>query len=435
MPEPARHANASTPDESPAPSSLLVVDDSRLIVGLLAARLARIPGLSVESATTLAQARALLAERPQRFFLALVDLVLPDATAGEAVDLVTGSGVAAVVLSATFSPQVREEQLRKPRVVDYLLKDSPASLDVAANLVQRLMRNHAVGVLVVDDSRTVREHTAGLLGSHRYRVVQARDGVEALEVLESDPAIGLLVTDFHMPRMDGFELVRRVRERRSRDELAAIGMSSSADRALAARFIKSGGNDFLVKPFLEEEFFCRVTQNVEMLEHIAALRDASVRDFLTGLHNRRHLFDAGETLFASAQRGHIGLTAAMIDIDLFKRVNDTYGHDAGDEVIREVARALRARFRRTDLVARMGGEEFCVLAVNLAPGAATRVFDEVRAAVAAAPLGFGSDRIPVSVSIGVCTRPATTLAQSLAVADALLYRAKSEGRNRVVVQD
>ena len=420
-------------DEEPGGTWLLLIDDSRLIAGLLTTRLERIPGVRVATAGSLARARELLARHPHRFALALADLVLPDAPDGEAIDLVTRAGVPAVVLSASFSPSVRETQLGKQRVVDYLLKDSPASIELAARLVERLLRNRDIQVLVVDDSALMRSHTARLLASHRYQVLQAGDGAQALEVLRAEPGIRLVVTDFHMPGMDGVELVKEIRKLRSREQVAVIGVSSSSQHLMSAQFIKSGANDFLTKPFLDEEFFCRVTHSVEMLECIDALRDASVRDFLTGLHNRRHLFDTGETLFASARRGHLRLAAAMIDIDLFKRINDTHGHDAGDAVIRNVAQRLRRRLRKTDVVARIGGEEFCVLAVNLDPDAAPRVFEALRADIEASPVVLGDRTIHATVSIGVCLEPHESLHACVNRADELLYRAKAGGRNRVVL--
>ena len=130
--------------------SLLLIEDSKLLVRILGARLERELGIDVVPATSLAQARELLERDPSRFFLALVDLVLPDAPRGEAVNLVTRTGIPAVVLSASFAPHVREAQLGKPGVVDYVPKDSPASIDITIALVDRLRRNSGTTVMVVE---------------------------------------------------------------------------------------------------------------------------------------------------------------------------------------------------------------------------------------------------------------------------------------------
>ncbi len=310
---------------------------------------------------------------------------------------------------------------------------APSAADNVAGILRRLGAARETVALVVDDSPTSRLYLSRQLQRYGYQVLQAVDGVEALEVLERRDDVTLIVSDYSMPRMDGFELVRRVRERWPRDKLAVIGLSATGDATLTTRFLRCGANDFLVKPFVEEEFLCRVTQNVEMLECIRALREASIRDFLTGLHNRRYLFDAGERLHASSRRGQIALLAAMIDIDHFKKVNDTWGHDAGDEVIRRVAALLRTRFRGTDIVARFGGEEFCVLAVNFDVEAANKAFDGLRAAIAEEPIEFGGRNLPVTASIGVCCAEHDSLEALVSRSDEMLYAAKTSGRNRIAI--
>ena len=201
---------------------------------------------------------------------------------------------------------------------------------------------------------------------------------------------------------------------------------------MSARFIKSGANDFLYKPFVTEEFYCRVAENVRSLEQQRTLVELTQKDFLSGLCNRRHFFTLGTKLFANAKREHLSFCIAMVDIDHFKRVNDTYGHDAGDAVIRGVSAALAGRFREGDLVARLGGEEFGVLAVNMEPGEMHRVFDEVRQTIAAVSHRYGGEELRVTVSVGVCRAPADSLEQTLQRADECLYEAKRSGRDRVV---
>ena len=172
--------------------SLLLIEDSKLLVRILGARLERELGIDVVPATSLAQARELLERDSSRFFLALVDLVLPDAPRGEAVNLVTRTGIPAVVLSASFAPHVREAQLGKPGVVDYVPKDSPASIDITIALVDQLRRNSGTTVMVVDDSPMQRARTAALLESHRYTVLRAEHGAQALELLAEDPSVRLV---------------------------------------------------------------------------------------------------------------------------------------------------------------------------------------------------------------------------------------------------
>jgi len=168
-----------------------------------------------------------------------------------------------------------------------------------------------------------------------------------------------------------------------------------------------------------------------MLDMMERLTDLATKDALTGIHNRRFFFDAGDTLFASAKRDQVTLTAAMLDIDLFKQINDTHGHDAGDAVLKKIAGIMRAKCRQTDLVARFGGEEFAILAVNMDESAATAFFESLRAAIEAEKISHRGKNLKVTVSIGVCRGAGNTLSAMIKAADEMLYKAKKAGRNRI----
>jgi len=160
---------------------------------------------------------------------------------------------------------------------------------------------------------------------------------------------------------------------------------------------------------------------------------ASTTDFLTGLNNRRQLLRIGVPLISSAHRTHTPIAVAMIDIDHFKRINDTWGHDAGDEVLRLVGALLQERFRSSDVIARFGGEEFCVIASNLSPQAAYDLFDAFRLTLAKKIIAIGNTTVSVTVSIGITTMLEDNLDAMIVAADRLLYQAKHDGRNRVLM--
>jgi diguanylate cyclase (GGDEF)-like protein len=203
---------------------------------------------------------------------------------------------------------------------------------------------------------------------------------------------------------------------------------------MAARFLKIGANDFITKQtFLTEEFYCRVTQNIENLERIHLIREASIKDALTGLYNRRYFFETGNKLFANAIRENLTITCGMIDIDHFKNVNDTYGHEAGDKTLVHISSILNHRMRNTDIVARLGGEEFCVLAINMRKEYAKKVFEELRVKVEKSSIEIEDEgKIHITVSMGVVTELADSLEDMVKKADKLLYEAKESGRNRVI---
>jgi diguanylate cyclase (GGDEF)-like protein len=417
-------------DDMERPSRILLVEDSRSFAGLAAHAVQSRLGIPVSIAQTLAEAGRVLDGAGDSPVLVVTGLSLADGRDVDAVRFFTERDKPVIVLTGTFDEAKRQRILDMP-VVDYVLKDSPTCIDYLVDLIRRLERNRHYTALVVDDSKAIRQQMAGLLALHRFHVLEASDGAEGLQLLAAHPAIRLVVTDFAMPVMDGVEMVRRIRQNRGKDELAIVGVSGSdsftSKGLLSARFLKNGANDFLVKPFEREEFHCRIEHNVGALETMAKLRDMATKDFLTGLPNRRHFFAMAEPLFA---RG-ANLCAAMLDIDFFKKINDTYGHDAGDEVLRVVARTVADRVQSNDLVARFGGEEFCILAKDMTPAEATLFFEGIRGAIAALTIEAGGAKVVISASIGIARTPAPTLDTLLASADCALYRAKGGGRNRV----
>jgi len=411
-------------------STVLIVEDSKTFGSLLVRLVERETDCAAVWVKNYAECLATLESGKQEFDAALLDLNLPDAPDGQVVDLVLSKAVPSIVFTGELSDDLRDVIWSK-HIVDYVLKESLHNLEYVAKLLKRILRNKGLKTLVVDDSKMARSHAASLLAAHGYDVAEAGDGREALDIIENDPEIRLVLTDFNMPDMDGAQLTKAIREVTRRESLFIIGMSSQGSYLTSVAMLKSGANDFITRPFQAEEFYCRISQNVDMLNMIEDLTGMANRDFLTGLHNRKFLFEGGKQLLANQLRGNLNLTAAIIDIDHFKTINDTHGHDAGDAMLKHFAALLRERFRESDLIARLGGEEFCVLSVNMDHAKAFDLFDAFRKDVAARPLYHGGREISCAVSIGVYTGRASTFEDLLKAADDLLYRAKQEGRNRV----
>lgn len=410
---------------------ILITEDSKMFANLLKKRLAddfQIDCVIKESYHEVAE---LLEKDASDYMLATLDLNLPGSPNGEIVDLVIGKGIPAVVVSGSMDEATREKILEK-RVLDYIMK-GPHSLDLLSKTIRRYICNQEVTILLVEDSNLVRANTRQILENQHFKVVEAKNGEEAIEQLKANRSVRLVLTDYNMPKMDGFELTAELRRRFPMDKMAIIGMSAQGNPLLSAQFLKRGANDFINKPYFEEELVWRVNQNVEMLSHLERLRDAAIKDALTGLHNRRYFFEAGEKLFANALRQGSDLCIAMIDIDHFKSVNDTYGHAGGDLVIKEVAKTLRERFRDSDIVARIGGEEFVVMSSHMAPEHCQDHFEAIRQKIEDALIGIGTEIIQISVSIGVTTQLPETLDEMVREADGRLYQAKESGRNCVIM--
>jgi diguanylate cyclase (GGDEF)-like protein len=284
---------------------------------------------------------------------------------------------------------------------------------------------------VVDDSRISRTQIMRSLETQKFIVLEASNGEEALNLLKRNPDTMLIITDYKMPRMDGFELIAQVRKEYATDRLAIIGISAYGSSLISIQFLKRGANDFITKPFLVEELYLRVKQNIEMLEHIDAFQKLSNLDFLTQLYNRRFFFEIGNKIFENAKRRNLELTTALLDLDRFKNVNDTFGHEAGDKALKHVADLLARNFRSADVVARYGGEEFAILAINMDRKQTDKVFNRIRTLIKSQKMEVDGKKIELRVSIGVTTRIFDTLEETIKRADELLYEAKRD-RDAVV---
>lgn len=413
-------------------TKVLLVEDGRFYRSVLKVQLEKELGFEVLCAENYAQACEQIEQHGADLFLALLDLSLPDASNGEIVDFVSARKIPSLIFSGQFDEELRDQLLQR-NIIDYVVKESPASIEYVIATVKRLYKNQFVKVLMVDDSKTARYQMGSLLTRYKFQVLQATNGVEALRALDEHPDVRLVITDFNMPEMDGFELTKKIRTHHSKRKLPIIGVSTYGNHALSAKFIKVGANDFITKPFLNEEFFCRVSQNVDMVEYIDALQDSLITDYLTGLRNRRYLFERGQVMHKEAEEnGGTYLVACMVDIDHFKRINDTYGHDAGDAVIREVADEIRQAFAHKGITARFGGEEFCVLMCVAETEGLFEQFDQLRIDIATKGVDYGTRHIPVTASFGISWQGGETVDAVINQADQNLYKAKKEGRNKVV---
>lgn len=409
---------------------LLLVEDMKFFNSLVEKHVRRNLDVEVVSCTSYAEAVQALKHDIQDYFLAVLDLNLPDAPDGEIVDLVIGYDIPTLVFSAQFSEDMRDQVLSR-NVIDYVIKQNPASLDYLVSLVTRLYFNADIKVMVVDDSKTARKYMVDLMQRYQFQVLQAPSGPEALKILEQNPDIKLIVTDYNMPEMTGFELTTAIRRKYPKHKIGIIGVSTAGSNVLSAQFIKSGANDFLNKPFLREEFFCRVLQNIELIEYMDNLKSAATHDFLTGLHNRRFLNDIGDSYVARARREKTPLSVGILDVDHFKSVNDTFGHAAGDEVLIQLGELLNERCRRSDVLARYGGEEFCVIANNLPDEQSESFFDMLRDLIANHTFDIKGTPMKLTVSIGVTNQLEKSFDAMLETADRALYEVKNNGRNAV----
>lgn len=410
---------------------VLIVEDSVFQAQALQTYLSREIGLTLDIARDFEECQQFIDGGKTPYLAVLLDLHVPGAAPSALVDYVIGKGIPTIVFTSEFSDESQDAMWSRP-IVDYVLKGDNGSMERLAELLRRLQKNSAIKIMVVDDSAVARSVMANLLRVHQYQVLEAASGEAALELLSQNSDTMLAMIDFNMPQMDGFQLVQRIREHHSRRRLSVVGISAEGNSKLSARFIKYGANDFIKKPFSVDEFYCRITQNVEMMEYAREIREAAITDALTGLRNRRYFHEIAQNHVARAKRAGETLAVAIMDLDRFKLINDTYGHQTGDEVLRHVAQLMQTRLRKSDALARLGGEEFGLSMPQISGDNIHAIFDALRQRIEDHPPVVDGTTIPVTVSIGVCAEPCETLDEMLAIADRRLYQAKAEGRNAVV---
>jgi len=406
---------------------LLILEDSRALAKIIAIKISKALELQIDIAETMQEAKELL--KTNNYALALLDLYLPDAEGDEVVDYFLEKNVPSIVMTASLDKTL-QQNISQKNIIDYVLKDRAESIDYMIATISRVLKNRNHIALVVDDSEVYRKQVVKILGTQLISTISAKDGMEALDIARNNNEITFVVTDFHMPKLDGLELALALRKERKKDRFPIIG--TSTDEESSIMFLKYGVNDFVKKPFFKEELSTRVNNTLDALENVQKLHNLANTDFLTGVSNRKHFYHDMGLFYAQSKRDNIPFALAMIDIDYFKKVNDTYGHDVGDDVIRVLARTIKDNIKGQDIVARFGGEEFCVVLKDIEIKPALKFFNTLKEKIAALRITADEEnQISFTISVGVATNQHNNLEEMVIQSDKHLYRAKNTGRNKV----
>lgn len=298
-------------------------------------------------------------------------------------------------------------------------------------------------VLIVDDARTNRQFIADIMLARKLATdcIFAEDGLVAFKLLRSN-AVDLVVCDLDMPRCDGLKFLRLKATDPAFESIPVIVVTGAEDVARKVQALTTGASDYIVKPFEPNELAARIGVHLKLRKLQAELVSANAElqrltqiDPLTEVANRRHLANRLEEEFMRSRRYERPLSLGMLDIDHFKRLNDTFGHPAGDHALVHVAAVIKQTLRCHDFIARYGGEEFVLLLPETAADRAVPACERVRASVERTEIWLDDRRMQVTVSIGVASLPHQLLEtpnELIALADTALYDAKFTGRNRVV---
>jgi two-component system, cell cycle response regulator len=300
---------------------------------------------------------------------------------------------------------------------------------------------NSVKILIADDSIVSRHLLEATLRKWGYDVLVACDGAEALDLLQREDAPGLIILDWMMPGMTGVEVCRRIRERDREPYTYILLLTSKSQKEDLIEGMEAGADDYITKPFDQNELQVRlragtrlVDLQAQLLKAREELREQATHDSLTRLWNRSYILGELDRELARSERDASPLGVVIVDLDHFKNINDTYGHLAGDAVLREAARRMQSSVRQYDSIGRYGGEEFLILFPGCGETESYAQADRLRKQLSQTEMSVNDSLVRVTASFGVTSRPPGerwTEETLIRKADEALYLAKKAGRNRV----
>jgi len=296
-------------------------------------------------------------------------------------------------------------------------------------------------ILIADDSQTFRHLLHTVLTKMGFDVADYSEGLTACAALKQKEAPTMAILDWEMPGMDGLQVCREIRKQEALPYTYLMLLTGKNERQDVLEGFRAGADDFLFKPLDVDELTVRLqtarrilTWQEQLIKAQEQLRMQALRDALTGLWNRRAIYDLLDKELHRGLREGKPVGVVVMDLDHFKRVNDTFGHEAGDAVLLEVSNRMTAAIRPYDTIGRYGGEEFLLVLTGCDQANMLSLCERLRAQVAASPVECDGKLVPVTISIGaVLVQPAEKVESRLVVraADQAMYRAKQGGRNRV----
>ncbi len=294
-------------------------------------------------------------------------------------------------------------------------------------------------ILIAEDDPISRRLLEVTLGKWGYEVISCPDGQSAWEILQQPEAPSLAILDWMMPGMDGLQVCREVRQLITEPYTYMLLLTAKSQKADIIAGLEAGADDYLTKPFDANELRMRLRAGrriLDLQEELIfvreELREQATHDSLTRLWNRAATCEILQRELERAEREELPLSLILADIDFFKRINDTYGHLAGDAVLRETAQCMKSFVRPYDGIGRYGGEEFLRVLPGCDTDGAVTLAERLRESIESSALVLAEGIIPITLSLGVSTNSITQDMETLiGAADAALYRAKNNGRNRV----
>ncbi len=340
--------------------SILLVESSSLLTKAITRKIRKQTSHPLVVTANPTEALEIIDDNPG-LLAAIVDCEFPGEGHDQVINLLVEKGIAVIAMTSERSGGDYEDLWVKG-VFDIISNDDPRCTGLVLKSLGRLRRNANTKILVVDDSSMFRSFLSNLLKNQRFMIFEAKDGASGLNMLKKHPDVRIVVTDYDMPVMDGFELTREIRKAHCEDELAILGLSGKEISFLGARFLKHGANDFILKQnFVREEFYYRVNLWADNLQLVHDLKKSGITDIQTGMYTRDYLHDYG-IKFVS-QKNRQSWACAVIEIDYLTMLNEGFGYVVGNQVIKKTAETIKCCFGcdAEYVLARIGHPRFCIL--------------------------------------------------------------------------
>lgn len=434
---------------------VLIIEDSKFVHKVLQDKF---QDIIMQSTSVYSLKEALEILKKETFDFIVLDLNLPDAFGRELLYKIqkVSDGAKIIVLTVEKDPVLRES-LFMEGIYDYIIKDRffTVYIEQLIESMKSIESHLQNNILVIDDSKYILNQMKKLLEIRDYKVILAQNATEGLDALSTN-AISTIVLDLELPDINGIDVLKEIKTNGEYKNIPIIILSDNTDRGIVRECLKLGSSDFIQKPFHAEEFILKIDHSIELYEQSKALRELKNRykadyekvsklnevheeelkrlayfDSLTGLANRVLFMNTLSHEIATAKRSGNIFAVFYMDLDKFKDINDSLGHDIGDEVLIQTAQKLRQTMREEDTIARLGGDEFTIILHEInSPEDASLVAQKLITAFNE-PMQLSEEDKAISISIGIAIYPQDGQDASSLIkhADMAMYEAKESGRN------
>lgn len=388
---------------------ILIIDSNNHVSNLIKEKIEDKLDFEVLIRNNKEEARKII-ENNHKFFLCISSYNNIGEKKGESIEYTLNEGIPTIVLIDKIKKKIIK-YINQFNIVDYVSKEKLEDILFLIYLVERLFKNKFYKSLIIGDSKINRSKTIKLLNNQLIETIETDNPYEGIKILKEEENIKILFIDFKLDGINGLELVEQIRKFKPKEKLIIVANPQLEKTQLSAQFLKMGANDFISNNVIKEEFNSRINNLLEGIENVEKMKDFLI------------------------QNPDSTFSVTMVDIDNFKSINDKFGHEAGDKVIKTLADIFINNTKNSDLVSRFGGEEFCIVLKNITLEDNLNYLEKIRIEVEETVISYNDKKINFTISIGTVLKDANDKSDITALinkADSNLYEAKETGKNKIV---